>query len=388
MAPTPKLNEVQLTVLRWVADGSPAGVMDGYGYRISAAALRTRGLIKLSGRSATWQARITRAGELALGMELEDGGTVLTGRHGATPARKPTIRARSRPLPRSAAPGDLRGAHPLLRATRDAAVGVRPGGDGCIRIGPRRGVAYMEVSRPQLRRAMLVLHGLTKEALSRGWELVPYPEDGDGRRRGIAIKVRDHAYPVEVNELTEPLPLSREEIIAWRRWTHLDYDGRLSEAPPPSMRRRRPTGRLRLVLPHGYHGGRTTWSEGPRGPLELKLTSVLRTLELRAEADEAAEIESARRFAELRREQEARQERARRELIEAARLERLRAEVTLWRESEEVRANAAALEGRLHGLNVEEQVWIRRWCEWAREQADRTDPSRHTSLIAGLDDDG
>jgi hypothetical protein len=53
MASTPKLNETQLAVLRWIADGSRAGVMEGYGYRISAAALRSRGLIKISGRSTT-----------------------------------------------------------------------------------------------------------------------------------------------------------------------------------------------------------------------------------------------------------------------------------------------------------------------------------------------
>ena len=68
----------------------------------------------------------------------------------------------------------------------------------------------MEVSRSLLRRAMLILSGLTKEALRRGWEVVPYPEDGDGRRGGIAIKVRGHLYPVEMQELTEQLPLSPE----------------------------------------------------------------------------------------------------------------------------------------------------------------------------------
>ena len=38
MASAPKLNETQFAVLRWIADGSPAGAMEGYAYRISAAA--------------------------------------------------------------------------------------------------------------------------------------------------------------------------------------------------------------------------------------------------------------------------------------------------------------------------------------------------------------
>jgi hypothetical protein len=96
-------------------------------------------------------------------------------------------------------PRDLPGAHPLVTATRDAAVGLRPGADGLLRIGPRRGVARVQVSRPLLCRAILILHGLTKEALRRGWEVVPYPEDVDGGRRGIAIRVRGHHYPVELD---------------------------------------------------------------------------------------------------------------------------------------------------------------------------------------------
>ena len=70
-----------------------------------------------------------------------------------------------------------------------------------------------------LRRALLILHGLTREALRREWEIVAYPEDGDGSHRGVAIKVRDHPYPVEVHELTEQLPVSRGKIVAWRRRT-------------------------------------------------------------------------------------------------------------------------------------------------------------------------
>jgi hypothetical protein len=36
------LNEAQTEVLRWIADGCPDGVLEGYEHRISAAALRTR----------------------------------------------------------------------------------------------------------------------------------------------------------------------------------------------------------------------------------------------------------------------------------------------------------------------------------------------------------
>jgi hypothetical protein len=388
VASTPKLNDTQLAVLRWIGDGSPAGVMKGHGHRVSAAALRTRGLIKISGRSTTWRANLTPAGQAALGAQPTDRIKAATGRLGPQPKRKATSRATNRSLERIPVPRDLRGAHSLVTATRRAAADARRSRGGLLRTGPQRGVAHIEVSRSLLRRALLVLHGLTKEALGRGWEVVPYPEKGGGGRRVIAIKVRDHVYPVELVELTEPLPLSSEDLVAWQRRTHFGQDGRLSETPPLSLRRTRPTGRLRLVLPNGYRRGRTSWSGGPRGLLETKLGSVLHTLELRAEADDTAAIERARRFEELRREQQARDERARRELIESARLERLLNEVATWRRSEQIRAYVAALEERLPALEADEQVRIARWCGWARECADRWDPSRRTSLIAGRDEVG
>ncbi len=60
------LNEAQVPVLRWVADGCPDGAMDGSAHRISAAALRSRGLIRVSGRGRTWSATITDAGSAYL----------------------------------------------------------------------------------------------------------------------------------------------------------------------------------------------------------------------------------------------------------------------------------------------------------------------------------
>jgi hypothetical protein len=57
------LNETQVAVLRWIADGCPAGVMNGdVSHRISAAALRNRGFVTTSGRGPTWVARIAPAG--------------------------------------------------------------------------------------------------------------------------------------------------------------------------------------------------------------------------------------------------------------------------------------------------------------------------------------
>ena len=72
MAQRKTLNERQVTVLRWIAEGCPSGVMDDEFHRISAAALRSRGLVAISGRGPTWKARITLDGRGYL-LEQVDG---------------------------------------------------------------------------------------------------------------------------------------------------------------------------------------------------------------------------------------------------------------------------------------------------------------------------
>src|SRR4051812_157368 len=60
------LTERQIAVLRWIADGCRDGVMVNESHRISAGALRNRGLVVASGRGATWTAGITDAGRAYL----------------------------------------------------------------------------------------------------------------------------------------------------------------------------------------------------------------------------------------------------------------------------------------------------------------------------------
>jgi hypothetical protein len=62
MAQRNTLSERQVSVLRWIADGSPQGPIDGYSHRVSAAALRRRGLFETSGGGRSWTATITQAG--------------------------------------------------------------------------------------------------------------------------------------------------------------------------------------------------------------------------------------------------------------------------------------------------------------------------------------
>lgn len=58
------MNERQREVLQWIADGCPEGKWskDDSGYKLSAAALRSRGLATVTGRGSSWTAEITDAG--------------------------------------------------------------------------------------------------------------------------------------------------------------------------------------------------------------------------------------------------------------------------------------------------------------------------------------
>ncbi|MEK0226181.1 hypothetical protein [Bifidobacterium mongoliense] len=74
------LNDAQLGVLRWVADGCPDGVYHDWSHRSSARALSNRGLVTVDGHGSKWRALLTETGAYYLA-------------HGAYPvaeAAKPT----------------------------------------------------------------------------------------------------------------------------------------------------------------------------------------------------------------------------------------------------------------------------------------------------------
>lgn len=368
-----KLNKAQIAVLRWIAEGSPPDVMEGHAYRLSAAALRSRGLVKLSGRGRTWRVQITPEGRAYLRAISTNTGNIAADTKTSQNAVKPAsstrlVRRPKKEIPKLVLPRDLRGAHPLVIATSDAASGLGVGDDGRLWLGPRAGVAHLVISRSLLRRALLVLHALTRESIKRGWDVVSYPKTRYSFRPGIAIEVRGHPHPVEIHELMESLPFTETDIAAWRtaaQW-QFELQRRADRIPPAALKPKRATGRLRLLLPTGLGEGRSGWAEGPRGPLDSKLPSVLRTLEGRANAADHDAMENARHAEECRREQEAQEARTQRVRIENARVERLLAEVDAWHRSEDVRAYVARLEQKLPALDADEHARIAAWCNWAR----------------------
>jgi hypothetical protein len=63
---TAPLKERQVEILRWIADGCPAGAMQGYSYKTTAVALQDRRLVTVSKKGGTWRATLTAAGSYYL----------------------------------------------------------------------------------------------------------------------------------------------------------------------------------------------------------------------------------------------------------------------------------------------------------------------------------
>ena len=79
-----QLNDAQLKVLRWVADGCPDGVYNDWSHRSSARALSNRGLVTVDGHGSQWRAVLTETGAYYLA-------------HGAYPEAKEAKPSESQP---------------------------------------------------------------------------------------------------------------------------------------------------------------------------------------------------------------------------------------------------------------------------------------------------
>ncbi len=75
---TDPLNDTQVAVLKWIADGCSEGVMHGFSYKTTAKALQDRRLVSVSRKRGAWQAQITEAGRFYL-------------QHGRHPGPPPTL---------------------------------------------------------------------------------------------------------------------------------------------------------------------------------------------------------------------------------------------------------------------------------------------------------
>lgn len=247
MAQRKTLTEQQVEILRWIAEGSPSGVMEGGSYRISAAALRRKGLVTISGRAAGWSARVTERGRAYL--ERVDGPEPPQPRQANLSVTQQLVddvmaAGGSLRVPRRGWGGnegvDYR--HRALLAQRygkvppgkrldvtvvddELEIGLRaaPRGGGRAelvevavpeKVGRyhsaarpfREDRAAHEVSRAQLRRATRIVHAVAVEAERRGWSVQASPAAEDDfeprslKEGCLRISAAEHDFGLRVYE--------------------------------------------------------------------------------------------------------------------------------------------------------------------------------------------
>lgn len=93
MRPTDALNERQLEVLRWIANGCQDGIMAGHTHKTTARALQGRRLVKISKQGGVWTTTVTDTGIYY----LEHGSFPPSTKPSTTPLARPTPRPDNKP---------------------------------------------------------------------------------------------------------------------------------------------------------------------------------------------------------------------------------------------------------------------------------------------------
>lgn len=414
------LTDRQTIVLRWIGDDCPVGVMEGVSCRISAAALRNRGLVKISGRGPTWSAVITDEGRGYLEqvdgptppMRREGNGSVTEqlvndviaaggslrvprrsyGGQGIDYERRARLAERNGRLPagKRLTVTCLSNAElqiDLVDAPEGTTLDLRPVPvpNHVSRyhavVGEFRNRSDRhEVSRSVLPRVSRILQGLVLEAERRGYDVaIGAAGAEDGYRRparptngqpSVLITVSGYSAAVEVSE--EGMP----SLACWeqqnRSYTY-PFSAAMNRLPPRSKYDAHGTGRLTLAIRSAHTGSErpTRWSDRKSWTVEEKLPELLREIEVRSAEHRHRLREAARQAAERQRAWEAAIEVARERHAKQHRVEVLCDQVDRWHQAERIRAycNAAA---SAHSDSADTTACL----EWAGRYTDGTDPLR------------
>jgi hypothetical protein len=234
------------------------------------------------------------------------------------------------------------------------------------------------VSRTQLPRVVRIVHALASECNRRGYEIRKLDPELSPRRgyanrsmkggSDFEIILRDHRYPLHISEEKVPLRGVWEDEQRWRkgeRYYHLVDDDKFTGSYD-----KKGTGRLTIALSSYSRSGRqSSWSDRQSWKLEEKLPDILHEIEVRAVEDDYHAEEERRKAEERQHQWELAMEQATALYIEDYRGKVLRADVSAWREANELRAYVTALE-EAHGEDPASAEWI----EWVQGYVERCDP--------------
>jgi hypothetical protein len=430
----PTLTEQQLVILRWIADGCPDGAMDGSSHRISAAALRNRGLVRISGRGNSWSAAVTapgqeylakvdgpdaplpRQGNVSVTQQLVDdviaaGGALrvpqkrwndptsvdyasragLAERHRKVPdgKRLTVIRDGDELVIRLVDAPELVAASILVSIT--VPVCITRYHEAAREFRDRR--ERHEVSKELLGRATRIIHVMAIEAVRRGWSAAPPAASKNGYGRlswtggkdgHLELNANGHAFWLRLlEEGVHSRGSWEEETARYRNVSRASLLYRERELPSGPYDASA-TGRLRLELMCSnywlFSGRQSRWADRRSWTLEERLPHVFREIEERL-VHAARDAEEKRLAAEARAE-EARSEAADRERQWHVLMDRAREQLARAHNAKHLRSQAdrwrEATALRLYCDAAEsahgQHNATAEWLAWAREYAAHLDP--------------
>ena len=408
--------------------------MEGYAHRVSAAALRSRGFLRVSGRGPTWRAELTATG-LALLEELDS--PVDPSRERRPP---PDARPTSKPKPAPAQERVLKteqlvadviaagGKLLLPDETRKGGVNWRqrayaaqrhgkvPDGkrlsvvwsskgfeiellDGRVSIDldadpipvPARVVNYHpavrefrdhtdthEVSRKLLPRALRIMHALAGELDKRGHKITCVRVRTDSYARSEWKANTDGQFVVTIKGHELELRLSENGVELRGPWEahkkRRKEDRKAMRFDGWDVGRIEPFDKAatgRLeVSIVGYGRRQRVWGDRKRWSLEDRLPQLLAELETLAEEAEQRRLTREREEEERQQAWEKAMAIARERATEQHHVETLRRRVDAWEKADRVRAYCDAIEQR-HGEEIASDPAAGRWLEFARQRANQ-----------------
>jgi hypothetical protein len=424
MAQRKTLTQRQIDVLRWIGDGCPADVLRGASQsaRITAGALRNRGLVTTTGTGSTWAASITDAGSeylssvdgpsppvprepnIPASQRLIDD-VVAAGGSLRVPRRSGYSRKGQPDYERRVASAERRGAVPIgkrLMITRgrdELRIDLCDLPDGTptqlfpVPIPERVGRYHPivtefrdrhdrhEITRAQLPRVCRLLHGFVVEAERRGFS-VNAPTTPTARDQRSAEWSGDSDGHLQVVVEGVPVILRVREDGIRSRSIYPRYDYRSEDREVRARRSMaheqgaKGTVRISILAPRTAGYRPSSWSDGKSQSLEACLPALLMEVEARA-----AEERERRRLeqGEVERRQLAWEHaltQARQRHAEHHRAQILATQVAAWQHASAIRAYCDAIE-KNHAQDSEAVAWT----TWARGRADSIDPIRTALAI-------
>jgi|SRR5579872_3284198 len=445
MAQRVTLTEVQVAVLRWISEGCPDNGVDGVSSRISAGALRNRGLVRTSGRGPTWKAAITAAGKeylhqvdgpnpplprqpnVSVTQQLVNdviaaGGSLRVPRkrwnetegidyeHRARLAETYGKVPRGRRLiVKTASAEEL-----LIELVTEPGIAADGDEEPSLALTPfpvpmrltkyhrvarefRDRTTLHEISRKVLPRALRIVHALAVEAERRGYgtSCVRAREDGYGRTEWkpthdgqLVFTINGHELKVRIWEKGAGQRGPYEHQL--RRWKNdREQPFRLMQfVDRPKPYDSGATGELNVEALGSAYGRQKAWGDRTRWKLEDRLANLLRELELQAVEAEERRLARERELAEQQRQWEEAMQHAKLRLVDDHRRDVLRNRVRAWEEAEAIRVYCASVEERYGADAIAADPDASKWLALARKHADHAQQLPHMPADPEITHDG